>query len=228
MERMKMSSGESVDGQPQGPFAYDDFMSGRVAMTIMNYGQLSQIINANKSADTIKGYTKIDWDVVTVPSHPSAPDVVANIGFSNLMAINAKSTNVADAWKFLEFSNGEKWAQLKSHSSYQMVARKKYITPKEGTEFHIEAFYNIKQSPIVDENKIYQEKPSIYTVQQIGQNVFQEVAAGKKTVKEALKEWQTKGDLVLQKIKENPNAQIDPSLYMSPQSQPNVQAVPAG
>jgi multiple sugar transport system substrate-binding protein len=111
-----------------------------------------------------------------------------------------------------------------------MVARKKYITPKEGTQFHIEAFYNIKQGPTVDENKIYQEKPSIYTIQQIGQNVFQEVAKGKKTVKEALKEWQTKGNVVLQKIKENPKAQIDPSLYMSPQSSQssNAQAVPIG
>jgi multiple sugar transport system substrate-binding protein len=228
IERMKMASGESSDGQPQGPFAYDDFMSGRVAMTIMNYGQLSQIINANKSADTIKGYTKIDWDVVTMPSHPSAPGVVANIGFNNLMAINAKSSNLDNAWKFLEFSNGEKWAQLKSHSTYQMVARKKYITPKEGADFHIEAFYNIKQAPIINnDNKIMQDKPNIWAVQQIGQQVFQEVATDKKTVKAALTEWQTKGNLVLQKIKENPNAQIDPSLYMNPQ-QPSVQAVPAG
>ncbi|MEX2460839.1 MAG: extracellular solute-binding protein [Paenibacillaceae bacterium] len=233
MERMKMASGDGSDGQPQGPFAYDDFMSGRVAMTIMNYGNLSQIINANKSADNIKGYTKIDWDVVTVPSHPSAPGVVANIGFNNLMAINAKSTNVPDAWKFIEFSNGEKWAQLKSHSSYQMVSRMKYIKPKEGTEFHVEAFYKIKQAPMVDENKIYQEKPSIWAVQQIGQNAFQQVSAGTKTVKEALTEWQTKGDLVLQKLKENPKAQIDPSEYMSPRPQQSfqsssVQAVPAG
>jgi multiple sugar transport system substrate-binding protein len=232
MERMKMgmASGESSDGQPQGPFAYDDFMSGRVAMTIMNYGQLSQIINANKNADTIKGYTKIDWDVVTMPSHPSAPGVVANIGFNNLMAINAKSSNLDNAWKFLEFSNGEKWAQLKSHSSYQMVARKKYITPKEGAEFHVEAFYNIKNSPIVNnDNLIMQNKPNIWAVQQIAQTAFQDIATEKKTVKEALKEWQTRGDLVLQKLKENPNAQIDPSLFMSPQA-PSVQAqaVPAG
>jgi multiple sugar transport system substrate-binding protein len=230
MERMKMASGDGGDGQPQGPFAYDDFMSGRVAMTIMNYGQLSQIINANKNAETIKGYTKIDWDVVTAPSHPSAPGVVANIGFNNLMAINAKSANVPDAWKFIEFSNSEKWAQLKSHSSYQMVSRMKYIKPKEGTDFHVEAFYKIKQGPMHDDNKIYQEKPSIWAVQQIGQSVFQEVATGKKTVKQALTEWQTKGDQVLQKIKENPKAQIDPSLYMSPQSSNSskAQAVPAG
>jgi multiple sugar transport system substrate-binding protein len=151
---------------------------------------------------------------------------VANISFSNLMAINAKSTNSEDAWKFLEFSNGEKWAQLKSHSAYQMVAHKKYIKPKDGTDFHIEAFYNIKQSPMVDDNKIYQTKPNIFTVQQIGQNVFQQVATGKKTVKEALKEWQTKGDLILQKIKENPKAQIDPSLYQSNMSSGAAQAVP--
>jgi multiple sugar transport system substrate-binding protein len=199
---------------PQGPFSYDDFMSGRVAMAIVNYGQLAQLNNANKNADTIKGYTKIDWDVVTAPSFPEAPGVVANIGLNNLMAINAKSTNLDDAWKFLEFCNGEKWAQLKSHSTYQMVARKKYIQPLDG--IHIEAFYNkIKQAPMVNGNDLYQSKPNIWTIDQIGQNIIQEVSTDKKTVKEALKEWQTKGDLVLQKIKENPNAQIDPSLYQS-------------
>jgi multiple sugar transport system substrate-binding protein len=114
MKSMKPSSTLSGDGGdiPQGPFSYDDFLLGRVAMAIMNYGQLDQLNNANKSADTIKGYTKIDWDVVTAPSFPDAPGVVANIGLNNLMAINAKSTNLEDAWKFLEFSNGEKWAKL--------------------------------------------------------------------------------------------------------------------
>jgi multiple sugar transport system substrate-binding protein len=200
----------------QGPFDYDDFMSGRVAMAIVSYGQLDQLNNANESADTIKGYTKIEWDVVTAPSFPEAPGVVANIGLNNLMAINAKSTNLDDAWKFLEFSNGEKWAQLKSHSNYQMVSRKKYIQPQDGIEFNIGAFYNnIKQASIVTENQLYQSKPSIWTIDQIGQNILQEFVTDKKTVKEALTEWQTKGNLVLQKIKENPNAQIDPSLYQT-------------
>jgi multiple sugar transport system substrate-binding protein len=177
--------------------------------------------NANKSVDTIKGYTKIDWDVVTAPSFPEAPGVVANIGLNNLMAINAKSTNLDAAWKFLEFCNGEKWAQLKSHSNYQMVARKKYIQPQDG--IHIEAFYNnIKQAPMADANKLYRDKPNIWTIEQIGQNILQEVITAKKTVKEALTEWQTKGNLVLQKIKENPNAPIDPSLYQS--SDPNIGA----
>jgi multiple sugar transport system substrate-binding protein len=97
-----------------------------------------------------------------------------------------------------------------------MVARKKYIQPQDGIDFHIEAFYdNIKQSPIVDQNKLYRDKPSIWTIDEIGLHILQEVITEKKTVKEALTEWQTKGDLVLQKIKENPNAQIDPSLYQS-------------
>jgi multiple sugar transport system substrate-binding protein len=215
---MDMKMGGGGDG-PQGPFAYDDFMSGRVAMTLMGYGQLTQLINANKSADTIKGYTKIDWDVVTVPSHPEAPGEVANIGFGNLMAINAKSTNMKDAWKFVEFSNSEKWAQLKSHSSYQMVSRMKYIKPKDNVEFHIEAFYNVKQAPIIDDNKLYRSKPNLYSVNDIGRTAMQAVSEGKKTVKEALTEWQTKGDVILQKLKENPNAQIDPSMYQTTEAQ---------
>ncbi|QGQ99155.1 extracellular solute-binding protein [Paenibacillus psychroresistens] len=213
----------SGDNPPKGPLDYDDFLSGRVAMAIVNYGQLEQLNNANKNADAIKGYTKIDWDTVTVPSFPEAPGVVANIGFNSLMAINAKSTNLETAWKFLEFSNGEKWAQLKSHSTYQMVARKKYIQPQLGIDFNIAAFYNnIKQAPMFDNNKLYREKTNIWVIDQIGQNILQDIITNKKSVKEALVEWETKGNLVLQKIKENPNAEIDPSLYQS--DDPNNQA----
>ncbi len=37
------------------PFAYDDFMSGRLAMAIINYGQIQQLTNANKNAANFKG-----------------------------------------------------------------------------------------------------------------------------------------------------------------------------
>lgn len=192
------------------PFAYDDFMSGRVAMTIMNYGELSRITNANKNAQNIKGYTPIDWNVVTMPSHPEAPGVVANVGINGLMAINAKAANSTDAWKLIKFVNGDEWAKLRANSSYQMVARKSFIKPKAGMDFHIEAFYNVKPSPVRNEiQKFYRDKPNIWAVQDLGRNEFQAAVQGTKTVREALKSWQTNGDSMLQQIKDNPNGQIN-------------------
>ncbi|MDB5052722.1 MAG: transporter substrate-binding protein, partial [Bacilli bacterium] len=78
-----------------------------------------------------------------------------------------------------------------------------------GADFHVEAFYNVKGTPQTNDSKLYREKPSIGMVSDIGRTEFQDVLDSKKTVKEALKDWQTKGDAMLQKIKENPKGQID-------------------
>lgn len=197
--------------EEQGPFSYDSFMMGKLGMTIMSYGQLAQIIDANKHAEQIKNYKAIDWDVVTMPSHPEQPGVVPGVYISGLMGINTKATNVDDAWKFIKFINSPEWAKLKSNGSYQLPARKSYIKPKDGADFHIEAFYNIKPSTFSENDyyKLYREKPSIGMAIDPGRNLLQEVLLGKKKAREALKEWQTQGDAVLQQIKANPNGPIN-------------------
>ncbi|MCD1261658.1 sugar ABC transporter substrate-binding protein [Paenibacillus athensensis] len=186
------------------PFAYDDFMSGRLAMGIVGYGQISQLINANKNAANYKGYTPIEWDVVTMPSHESAKGVGGSIYMNGIMGINVKAQNQDDAWKFIKFINGEEWARLKSHSSYNLVARKKYLQPKDGEDFHMEAFYNVLPAPSTDNTKLYRELPNLYQVQEIGRQQFQNVLQGKTAVRDALKEWQTQGDAMLKQMRENP------------------------
>ncbi|UJF35174.1 ABC transporter substrate-binding protein [Paenibacillus hexagrammi] len=209
---------EVVDPQKQmnrqydqeNPFAYDDFMSGRLAMGIINYGQIQQLVNANKNAANYKGFTPIDWDVVTVPSHPEAKGVGGSIYMNGIMAINAKAQNPEDAWNFIKFVNGDDWAKLKSHSSYQLVSRSKYLKPKDGEDFHMEAFYKVIPAPIDPNTKIYQNNPNIYQVQDLGRQQFLNVLNGKITAREGLKEWQTQGDTMLKQIKDNPNGPITP------------------
>jgi multiple sugar transport system substrate-binding protein len=197
--------------EDQGPFSQDSFMMGRLGMTIMGYGQLREIMDANQHADNIKNYTPIDWDVVTMPSHPEHPGVVSNVYISGLMGINAKATNADDAWKFIQFLNSPEWAKLKSGSSYQMPARKSFIKPKDGQEFHIEAFYNIKPSSFSENDyyKLYRQKPNLHMAVEPGMNMIREVMLGKKKAREGLKTWQEQGDKVLQQIKANPNGPID-------------------
>ncbi|OPH47553.1 ABC transporter substrate-binding protein [Paenibacillus ferrarius] len=201
------------------PFSYDDFMSNRLAMGIINYGQLQQITNANKNAASYKGYTPIDWDVVTIPSHPEAKGVGGSIYMNGIMGINAKAQNPEDAWKFIKFINGEDWAKLKSHSSYNLVARSKYLKPKDGLDFHMEAFYNVVPAPMENNMKLYRENPNIYQVQEIGRQQFSNVLQGKTTAREGLKQWQTQGDAMLKQMKENPTTPMQPGV---------MQAVPAG
>ncbi|MGG1553913.1 extracellular solute-binding protein [Paenibacillus ferrarius] len=220
---------EVVDPQKQmnprfdqnNPFAYDDFMSGRLAMGIINYGQIQQLTNANKNAANYKGYTPIDWDVVTMPSHPEAKGVGGAIYMNGIMGINAKSQNPDDAWKFIKFINGDEWAKLKSRSQNMLVSRSKYLKPADGLDFHMEAFYNVTPAPLEDNSKIYRNNPNIYQVQEIGRKLFADVLQGKMTAREALKKWQTDGDAMLKQMKENPGAPLQPMINQA-------QAVPAG
>ncbi|PZE22608.1 extracellular solute-binding protein [Paenibacillus xerothermodurans] len=192
------------DGANAEPFPDNDFLSSRVAMAIINYGEISQIINANKNAASYNNFTPIDWDVVTVPVHPEAPDVGGSLYMNGIMGINSKAQNVEDAWKFIQFINGEDWARLKSSSSYNIVTRKKYMKPKDGAEFHMEAFTTLMPAPQPD-SKVYRQNHNIHMVHDIGRNLFNEAAQGKIGVREALKKWQTDGDAMLQQMKDNPN-----------------------
>jgi len=193
-----------------GPFSHDRFMSGRVAMSIINYGQLGQIIDANKSSSQIKDFTPIDFDVVTIPSHPENPGVVPNFNMSGLMGISSKATNPEDAWKLIKFINSPEWAKIKAGSSYELAARKSYIKPKNGETFNIEAFYNVKPSSFTgnDYYRMFRDKPGLRQALNPGQSELMEVLAGNKSVKDGLKSWQEQGDSILQQIKANPNGPI--------------------
>ncbi len=189
------------------PFEHDNFMSGNLAMAIVQFYQLNELITANRDAQNIKGYTPIDWDIVTVPTHPEAPGVGGYVGMSPILAINAKAQNPDIAWKYVSFINGEQFAKLKSRSSQNLVSRKKYLEAREDVDYNIKALYSLKPVMSPDMNKVYREKPDIWQVQDIGRNKFQEVIDGKKTIKEALKEWQTEGDAALKRMKENPRGE---------------------
>ncbi|ANE47404.1 ABC transporter substrate-binding protein [Paenibacillus swuensis] len=192
------------------PFQGDNFLSGKVGMTIAHYGYINQLIDANKNAEKVEGFKPVDWDVVTVPVHPEAPGIGGNIWMNGVMGINAKAQNLKDAWAFIKFINSEDWARLKSRSSYDLVSHVKYNKPKEGLQYNIEAFYKLSPIPNQDNmSKLYQKMPNLHRVQELGRTKFQEVLKGKKKVREALKEWDTEGNALLAEIKKNPNGPME-------------------
>jgi multiple sugar transport system substrate-binding protein len=200
----------SMDSGEYNPFQNNTFMNGKLAMTIGQQYSINELIRANKSAASIKGYTPIDWDIVTMPTHPEAKDVGGNVYLNGLMGINAKAQNPADAWKFIKFINGEDWARLKSKSVNQLVSRAKYIQPREGMQYNIKAFYSLKPVPMENEmSKLYRQYQNIGQVNSMGMQYFKKAIEGTTTVREALKEWQTAGDAALKQIKENPDAPIN-------------------
>lgn len=214
---------QSKQSNEENPFGGDEFMAGRLAMAVMNYGELSRIDNVNKNAANYKNFTPIAYNAVTMPSHPEKPGVVASISLSGIMGINTKAGNVKDAWDFIKFINGKDWARAKAKNNYQLLSRKSYIKQKEGSDLNMEAFFKVKPSLETDNDfyQIYMKYPNIYMVQNIGYQEYMNVLQGNKSVRDALKAWQTQGDSMLKQMKENPNA--GPETFMK-----SSMAMPAG
>jgi multiple sugar transport system substrate-binding protein len=194
------------------PVQGDMFLNGNVAMVIGEYGYISEITNTNDNAAKIKGFTPVDWDVVTVPQWQEKPNIGGNVYLSSTMGINAKAQNPDDAWEFIKFMNSREWAELKSRSTYELPARQEFLKPKGGATFNMAAFTTLKPVPAqsLEQEKIMRERPNLGRVNEPAYQLFQEVIKGTKTAKQALTEWETQGNALLQKIKANPDGQLDP------------------
>ncbi|RKP56964.1 extracellular solute-binding protein [Cohnella endophytica] len=188
------------------------FMSGQAAMTIdgpmiMNLmGMETKIgaagaVRSSKSTDstTVKPmgspFKKFEWDVVTVPVDPSQPDVTGNMSLDSVFSINAASENLSAAWEFLKYANGEQLAKTSAKSSPSLSARTAYKTQESGK--NIDAFYALK----ANSQAILQTLPEGFAADfsQLAAEQIKQVVAGSATLDQALKEIQTKGQLLLTK-----------------------------
>ncbi|GAA0135851.1 ABC transporter substrate-binding protein [Paenibacillus sp. YSY-4.3] len=194
------------------PISGDLFLSGKLAMMLSDGYYINEIVEANNNAEKIKNYSPVDWDIVTMPVHPEKPGIGSNIWIGNTFSINSAAPNAETAWNFIKFVNGEDFAKLRSRSNtYEMVSRKSFITPKAGQTYNIDAFYQLKPAPPASaaEEKLARDIPGLYSISNSGRPHFQEVLEDKKTVEEALKEWEEKGNKMLLELKKNPKAQFN-------------------
>ncbi|QJC52451.1 extracellular solute-binding protein [Paenibacillus albicereus] len=187
----------------------DLFSSGNVAMTIGDYNYIMELKNMKDAAATNKSMKAIDWDVVTVPVFEEHPDVGGNSYLGQPMGINAKAQNPEGAWEFIKFLNGREWAKLKSRSTYEIPSRAEFIKPIDGMQYNIKAFYTLKPVPPTSSalEALARSKPGIYEVFSLGQQSFQQALSGKMTAEEAVKDWATKGNALLAKLKTNPKGE---------------------
>lgn len=201
---------QSKQPSAEKPYAHDDFLSNRLAMSVMNFYDLSRIDNANKNAAK-NNFTPVEYNAVTMPSHPDNPGVVGGVSLNGIMGINAKAGNPKDAWSFLKFINGEDYARAKAKNNYQLLSRKSYIKAKEGSDLNMNAFINVKPAPETMENmySLYRIYPNIYSVYSVAQMEYMQALQGTKSIRDALKSWQTRGDSMLQQMRDNPNGPID-------------------
>ncbi|MCC3372905.1 ABC transporter substrate-binding protein [Cohnella sp. REN36] len=202
--------------QPQNgrynPYQGRPFIQGQVAMEIGGYYQVNDLISYNKNVDKMKGAEKLDWDVVTLPTHPEAQNGGVGIGLGNLAVINAKAANPKDAWALIKHLNSDEVAKFKARSMSDLSVRQTYLKPKEGETYRIEAFTNFKPGVYMQsdaDEKLYRERPNLNLIMQVGQLYVTQAINGKLTLDEALKSWQTKGNDLLQKIKLNPTGDLN-------------------
>jgi multiple sugar transport system substrate-binding protein len=212
-EDMNYDGGGVADGGKavvNNPYQGRLFLNGKVAMTIGDYSLINDIQQLNANADKLK-MEKLDWDIVTMPFHATVPGVGGSTSLSQLAGINSKAANPDDAWEFVKFMNGKEWAKLKSRSTYEMPARKEFIKVREGMSYNVDAFTKMKPAPNIQspqEQALYRERPNLNMIQDLGSQEYSKVIQGQMSVEDALKEWETKGNDLLQKIKANPKGAI--------------------
>ncbi|GIP20442.1 ABC transporter substrate-binding protein [Paenibacillus sp. J22TS3] len=206
-------SGEIEDGTIVD-MSKTGIMTGKIAMELGDISKVRELIGYNKAAKTNKKMTPIEWGVVTPPVHPEKPGVGSSIYIGDAMAINSNAPSPDTAWEFIKSVNSPEWAKVKAKSvSYEMVTRKSFIKPVDGENYNVEAFLKLSPAPPANANEeeLSSKKPQLNRAIYIAATAaFQEVVDGKKTVKEGLAEWESKGNEMLKYLEKDPTATFTP------------------
>ncbi len=188
------------------PYDENDFIAGRAAMQVASYHEIRRIVEALSGA----GYwgndavmpEPFEWDVVTIPVHEEAPGVGGNTWINNMMGINVSAENPDLAWQYISFINGERVAKVLAKKNYELPARSDFAQAPDGLNINIAAFTALKPAPYNPDGDLYKKFPNgnIWEIHDLNYRMAEAVQKGEKTVKEALDEYQTKGQEILDRL----------------------------
>ncbi len=185
-----------------GPYDFDDFLSGRAAMEIVDQEIIVELMNRNKKSSG--DLNKINWDIVSLPDHPSNPGSSNDLNVAGLMSINSKSGNNELAWSFIKFINGDQWAKIKTGSKEYLLSRTAFNKPLEQLNYNINAFFTkTPVNPGYNLDRLQQENTGYIDLLNLGRTKFELAASGQIDTKRAIAEWQTQGNVILNKINSN-------------------------
>lgn len=193
------------DGQYK-PYDEDDFISGRAAMKIGHFSDLRHIsdvfMGANYWGPDVIMPEAFEWDVVTVPVHEEAPGVGGNSYINYMMGINAAAENADLAWEYISFINGERVAKVLAKKNWELPARSDFAQAPNGLNVNMDAFTALRPIPYSQDNDLYQKFPygGSWEFYQIGYEMLEAVKKGEKSVPDALAEYETKGQEVLDRL----------------------------
>lgn len=199
---------DQTSGGAYDPAMANLFIGNKVAMMLGRTYLINQLIQHNETVQKTKQGKPIDWDIVSIPTFPESPETGGWIGTYGLMAINAKAQNPEGAWDFIRFINSKEWARLKSRNQDMISSLVEYAKPKEGLNYNVKAFYHLKPT---GSNAWSQLDPTISyekisEIESIGRSKIELVLEGKKKIKDALREWEKEGNVVLTRFQEEEKA----------------------
>ncbi len=177
-------------------FRSDPFIGGKAAMSLDSSYLVANIDRALQGSKDLK----LNWDIVTVPVDPQNPEVSASFNVSQLFAVNAKSSSLRAAWELVKYINGDEYARIQSRTVQNLLTRTAYIKDKDG--HNLSAFYKLKPDP--DRYKSMQNIPNSFfqAFYVMANGEITAVLDGKSTLDDALKNIQEKGQVELNKAKE--------------------------
>jgi multiple sugar transport system substrate-binding protein len=206
MRKQKLIPEEALDatgGVAPSQYNGSPFFSGKLAMVLGRPSLINQIISSNEALERTGEGQPIEWDIVSIPTFPEAPDAGSAMTVSGMLAINAKAQNAEGAWDYIRFIHSDQWARIKARSEDTISSLTAYVKPKDGYTYNVKAFTSVK--PVVESN-VYESPLSyeiINEIEQIGRMKIEEVVQGKKTAADALKEWEAEANPKLKKYNED-------------------------
>ncbi|MCP3772287.1 extracellular solute-binding protein [Paenibacillus sp. MZ04-78.2] len=181
----------------------DLFATGRVAMSLEYSFTMGSL---QRTKEVLKDVTPVNWDIVTVPVDPKNPDVSNSVSLSGLFAVNANTSNPRAAWELVKYINSEEMAKLQAKSEDgSLLSRTAYVKERDGHS--MEPFYMLKMS----ENNFYKNFGKIpmgfdRPFRELAGTEIMSVVEGKKSVDDALKTMQDKGQEFYIKAKQEQDA----------------------
>jgi multiple sugar transport system substrate-binding protein len=162
------------------------FLTGKLGMYIGRTSFMEKIKMYNEYVERNKTGEKIDVAIRAVPTFAQQPNTGLEMQFQGLMGMSTKTQNTEAAQEFIRFLHSEQWAIRKRAAFPQF----RTTFQGQGDPESNEEFYPVL--PVGKEEEFH------YDLTEIGNEQFQEVIAQKKTVRQALSQWQEIGSKVLE------------------------------
>ncbi|MBP1990583.1 ABC transporter substrate-binding protein [Paenibacillus eucommiae] len=167
------------------------FTMGRAAMSIRDAGY----INEMNSAGQVAKIEVPNWDIVTMPVSPAAPEETDEFMVNDVLTIYAASTNQRAAWQFMQYINSDEAAKsISKLDEGLLMLRAEYSQERDGRS--LEPFYMLKPAATNLSNIPY----TVYLqLVQLMESEMNEVLKGGQTLEQALEHLQQKGQTELER-----------------------------